>query len=55
VTKEQLQRELWKHNFRTFQTFDSEIGSRLHFTVEVEHPKIVNEAYSVVERVILHE
>jgi hypothetical protein len=55
VELEQMQRELWTHNCRTFQTFDSAIGSHLNFTVEIEHPNIVNEAYSVVERVILNE
>jgi hypothetical protein len=50
-----LQRDLWKYNYRTFQTYDDDEGSHINFTVEVEHPKIANEVYSIIERVILHE
>jgi hypothetical protein len=50
-----MQKELWSKSYRTFQTFDSAIGSHVNFTVEVEHPRIVAEAYGVIERVIMHE
>jgi hypothetical protein len=50
-----LQRDLWKYNYRTFQTYDGAAGSHINFTVELEHPKIIDEAYSVVEHVILHK
>lgn len=50
-----LQRDFWKYNYRTFQTYDDVVGSHINFTVAVEHPKIANEVYSIVERVILHE
>jgi hypothetical protein len=42
-----LQRDLWKYNWRTFQTYDDVVGSHINFTVEVEHPKIANEVYSI--------
>jgi hypothetical protein len=53
--EQQMQRELWTCNFRTFQTFDTARGSAINFTVEIEHPKIMAEAYTVVERSILYE
>ncbi len=55
IDPEEITRNLWKHNYRTFQTFDSSSDSHVNFTAEVEHPKIMEEAYSVVQRVILHE
>lgn len=58
VGVEQFQRDQWKHSYRTFQTFDSKLGSSgssVNFTMEVEHPKIMREAYCVVERIILNE
>jgi hypothetical protein len=50
-----MQREFWTCNFRTFQTFDLAIGSDVNFTVELEHPTIMSEAYGVLEKVILFE
>ena len=52
---EQFQRDQWKDNYKTFQTFDSKLGSSVNFTMEVEHPKIMREAYCVVEQIILSE
>jgi len=50
-----IQKELWTKTFRSYQTFDTSTGSHVHFTLEAEHPDIVGEAYSVIERVVLFE
>jgi len=51
----QFQRDLWKDNYKTFQTFDSSTGTHINFIVEVEHPKIVEETYRVLEQLIVHK
>jgi hypothetical protein len=38
-----------------FKTLDVAIGSHVNFTVELEHPKIMSEAYGILEKVILFE
>jgi hypothetical protein len=52
---EQFQRDLWKYNYKTFQTFDSALRKSINFTVEADHPTVMREAYSVVEKIILFE
>jgi hypothetical protein len=52
---EKFQRDLWKYNYRTFQTYDADIESHVNLTIEMEHSAIADEAYSILERVILHE
>ena len=49
------QRKMWTNNYRTFQIFDPMSGSHLNLTIEVEHPRITHEAYSVLEQLILFE
>jgi hypothetical protein len=55
VLKLHMQKELWSKNFKTFQTFDTAAGGHVNFTVEIDHPTIAVEAYSVIERVLLFE
>jgi hypothetical protein len=51
----EFQRKRWESHYRTFQIYDEKNGSHLDFTLEVEHPKIIQEAFHVIEAIILHE
>jgi hypothetical protein len=34
-----FQKNIWKRNYKTSRTFDSNRGSHVNFKIEVEHPR----------------
>jgi hypothetical protein len=52
-TLEEKRRGLWRDYYRTFQMVNED-GSSMDFTIQIEHPDIVREAYAVIERIVLH-
>ena len=47
-----LQRELWENNYLTINTWDGQSKSQVNFTLEQEHPSIIKEAYTLIERLL---
>jgi hypothetical protein len=52
MNEEDFRRELWKSNYLTYQTCDDTKKQAINFSVEVEHPAIVAEAYAIIKRLV---
>ncbi len=47
--------ESWKTNYRTFYILDPTTNRNVSLTIEIDHKQIAGEAYSLVEKLILHQ
>jgi hypothetical protein len=50
-----FQREQWKHVYIVFQIFDDEVNAHVDLTIETDHLSIAAEAYTLLEKIIMHE
>lgn len=53
VTLETLRKAIWRAGFLVFQLQTNVAGAHLEFSLEEEHPAIMNEAFWAIERVIM--
>ena len=51
----EYRRALWKNNYVVFQIFDDEVNAHVDFTIETDHLSIAAEAYTLLEKIIMHE
>jgi hypothetical protein len=51
----ELRQRIWRDYYFTVQIYDVQQKAHVNLTVEVDHPLIAQEAYALLETVIMHE